>query len=114
MQYQNSYEGMLDAYGIKLVRTKAHQLVGRAGFTKLDRPDIEQELALDLYLRLPLFNPDKGKRSTFMTRVVERHIGRLIEGRQASKRDWRMCRLSLNAPLEKSDRSPSRSECRPD
>jgi len=46
----------LEDYAVQLIRHKAWQLVGRAGFTKDDREDIEQDLKLDLLRRLSKFN----------------------------------------------------------
>ncbi|MFM2007984.1 MAG: hypothetical protein RLZZ09_3639, partial [Pseudomonadota bacterium] len=67
MVSQNSYADF-DCYADKLIRHKARQLVGKAGFTEDDRPDIEQELALDLLQRLRHYDAEKAKRSTFMAR----------------------------------------------
>ncbi len=41
-----------------------------------------------------------AKKTTFMTRIVGRHIATLLEARHAKFRDWRRCRVSLNAPHE--------------
>jgi hypothetical protein len=37
----------------RLIRSKARQMVGKAGLTDADRPDVEQELWLDLLRRWP-------------------------------------------------------------
>jgi RNA polymerase sigma-70 factor (ECF subfamily) len=96
---KNSYVG-IDTYAARLIRIKARQLVGKAGFTEGDRNDLEQELIIDLLQRMHHFNPAKAKKTTFMTRIVERHIATLLEARHAQCRDWRMCRVSLNTPHE--------------
>ncbi len=51
MVSQNSYDG-IDKYAADLIRHKARQLVGKAGFTEDDRPDLEQELMIDLLGRM--------------------------------------------------------------
>ena len=98
MEYsKNSYVG-IDTYAARLIRTKAHQLIGKAGFTENDRQDLQQDLMMDLLQRMRHFNPAKAKKATFMTRIVERRISTLLEARHARCRDWRRCRLSLNTP----------------
>jgi len=101
---QNSYVGF-DRYADPLIRHKARQLVGKAGFTEDDRADLEQELALDLLQRMPRFDPDKAKVTTFMTRVVEHRISTLLAARHAQCRDWRLNQVSLNAPVDDSDQA---------
>lgn len=102
MVSQNSYIGF-DRYADPLIRHKARQLVGKEGFTEDDRADLEQELALDLLQRLPRFDPNKAKVTTFMTRVVEHRISTLLAARRAQCRDWRLNQRSLNAPVDDSD-----------
>jgi len=98
---KNSYHG-IDNYAISLIRSKAKQLVGKAGLTEDDRPDLEQDLMIDLLERLEHFNPAKGKKSTFMTRIVERRISNIFESRFAQCRDWRKSDISLNNPVSES------------
>jgi RNA polymerase sigma-70 factor (ECF subfamily) len=90
-------------YADQIIRHKARQLVGKEGFTEDDRADLEQELALDLLQRLPRFDPNKAKVTTFMTRVVEHRISTLLAARRAQCRDWRLNQRSLNAPVDDSD-----------
>lgn len=93
----NSYEG-IDAYAADLIRNKARLLVGKAGLTESDRPDLEQELMIDLLERMKRYNPAKAKKTTFMARIVERRIASLLELRYAQRRDCRRCTASLNDP----------------
>jgi len=100
MEYRkNSYAG-IDTYAARLIRAKAHQLIGKAGFTENDRQDLQQDLMMDLLQRMRHFNPAKAKKATFMTRIVQRRISTLLEARHARCRDWRLCRVSLNTPCE--------------
>ena len=102
MFYRNSYDG-IDGYAADLIRHKARQLVGKAGLTEDDRQDLEQELMIDLLGRMKHFNPAKGKKTTFMTRIVERRISTILEARFAQCRDWRKCIASLNDPIPGGD-----------
>ena len=114
MDYQNTY-CELGEYANDLIRSKARTLIGKAGFTSADCEDIEQELALDLLVRLENYDPKKSKRSTFMARVVEHRIATLLEERHAACRDWRLCRESLDDPeWQEHEDGSSRLDSQPD
>jgi len=98
MDHRNSYDG-IDKYAASMIKHKARQLVGKAGLTKSDQPDIEQALMIDLLHRMKHFNPAKGKKTTFIARVVERHISTILQARFAQCRDWRKCH-SLNYTID--------------
>lgn len=98
MGIENRYQG-IDGYGVWLIRKKAKQLVGRAGFTESDREDLEQEMILDLLSRLPKYDSTRAKRNTFIARVVEHKVATLIAERKAQKRDYRTPVCSLNDRL---------------
>ena len=106
MGIDNRYQD-IDDYAVRIIKHKARQLIGRYGLTIFDREDLEQELMIDLLQRMRHFNPAKAKKSTFMARIVERHIATLLEARHARCRDWRLCRVSLNTPQE-NDRGDTR------
>jgi RNA polymerase sigma factor (sigma-70 family) len=76
----------LDDFARDLIRKKAARLVGRAGLTRSDREDLEQELALRLLQRWPAFRPDKGRRATFVRLVVDHAAADLVRRRRAKKR----------------------------
>lgn len=97
----------VDDYAVRIIKHKARQLVGRYGLTFFDREDLEQELMIDLLQRMRHFNPAKAKKTTFIARIVERHIATILEARHAQCRDWRLCRVSLNTPHE-NDRGDTR------
>jgi RNA polymerase sigma-70 factor (ECF subfamily) len=99
MGTDNRFEAVND-YAVRIIKHKARQLVGRYGLTFFDREDLEQELMIDLLQRMRHFNPAKAKKTTFMARIVERHIATILEARHAQCRDWRLCRVSLNTPHE--------------
>jgi len=98
MDYKNSYDG-LDEYAANLIKNKARQLVGKAGLTQHDQSDIEQDLMIDLLCKMKHFNPAKGKKTTFMARMIERRISTIFEARFAQCRDWRKC-YSLNKTID--------------
>ena len=95
MGNEYKYAG-LDEYAVRLIRHKARQLVGRAGFVEADRHDIEQELAIDLLRRLPRFDAARSKRETFITRIIAHQVATLIEAQEAGLRDYRCCAGSLD------------------
>ena len=97
MKYRNNYPE-LGTYATQLIRSKAGQLVGKAGITQADCDDIEQELALDLWLRLKNYDPSKSSRRTFISRVVEHQVATLLKKRSAACRNWRLYRHSLDDP----------------
>ena len=96
----DKHDDGIDPYAVQLIKYKARQLVGQAGFTVSDRDDLEQELVLDLLRRLPKFDPERAQLNTFIARVVEHRIATLIEARKAGIRDYRRCQCSLNDRFE--------------
>ena len=79
----DKHDDGIDPYAVQLIKYKARQLVGQAGFTASDRDDLEQELILDLLRRLPKYNPERARRNTFIAggRAQDRHPHRGAEGR---------------------------------
>jgi RNA polymerase sigma-70 factor (ECF subfamily) len=104
MGNENKYEG-LDAYAVRLIKHKARQLVGRAGFVEADRHDLEQDLVIDVLRRLPRFDPAIAKRETFIARIVEHHVATIVESQKAGIRDYRQRAGSLDERREEDDGS---------
>lgn len=102
MNSKNTYREF-DEYAANLIKHKARKMVGTAGYTYDDLPDIEQDLMLDLLQRIKNFNPSIAKMSTFMSRIVENKVNTLYESRNAACRNWRLCQTSLNDPIQKND-----------
>ena len=73
----------------RYIRRKARQLVGRAGLTISDCPDLEQELALAVFQRLHRFNPQRAHWNVFLVTIVERHIVTILRARRRAKRGGR-------------------------
>ncbi len=70
----------------RFIRRKARQLVGKAGFTQSDRPDIEQELSLALYERHARFDATIAPWPAFVATVVSRFAATLLAARRTRKR----------------------------
>jgi RNA polymerase sigma-70 factor, ECF subfamily len=69
-----------------LIRWKARTLVGRAGLTHQDRPDVEQELAMHLFGPLQKFNRARRTRLSYAQLLVDRFALNLLRDRRAAKR----------------------------
>lgn len=93
-------QGGIDRYAVQHIRFTARQLAGQAGFGASERKDLEQELFLDLLTRLPQYDPERGRRTTFISRVVANRVSTLIESQKAGLRDYRLRGGSLNERLE--------------
>jgi len=102
MDANKKHDEIVD-YAARIIRHKAKQLIGTAGFTRLDREDLEQEMMLDLLMRLPKFDPNKSTHKTFVARVVERKVSNLIRHRTQEMRDYRRETYSLNEPIDDGD-----------
>jgi len=98
-------EGIGD-YAETLIRVKARKLARTAASPEVSWEDFAQDMRLDLWHRLSKFDPGKAKFETFVARVVEHKVASIIEARQASCRDYRRCRSSLNDPLKAPDGEP--------
>jgi len=77
--------GPLTRYAWQRIRRKAAWLGARPGFTRFDREDIEQELAVRLWQGLKNFNPAKGNVEAFITTVL-RHAGNSLLRSRCSRR----------------------------
>ena len=80
----------LDAYALACIKHKAYQLVGQAGLTADDLEDLEQELTIHLFERLPKFDSTRGAFSTFVDRVVDHKAADIHDARFAARRDCRI------------------------
>ncbi|HHH76584.1 MAG TPA: sigma-70 family RNA polymerase sigma factor [Phycisphaerae bacterium] len=98
MDTKQKYE--LNDYALELVHHKARQIVGKAGYTQEDIEDIEHDLIVDLLERLKNFNPVRAKYTTFVTRLVERKISKLLRHHLAEIRDYRQEACSLNEDID--------------
>jgi len=74
-------------FELSVVRHKVRRIIGRAGFTFQDRPDLEQELLLRMWESLKFYDAARGCRRAFIVAVVERDISNLLREATAQKRD---------------------------
>lgn len=95
MGLRNSYRGV-EEYAARTVRCTARWMVGRAGFTREDVEDLEQELMVDLLRRLDRFDPTRAGRATFIARVVENRAASLLAARNTAQRAWTRDATSLS------------------
>lgn len=99
----NSKQPAFDDHTRRLIRYKAHQLIGNHGFSRDDYDDLEQDLTLDLLQRMRKYDPNKATYNTFVSRVIQRKIANLIRHRTQEKRDYRREVVSLNDMIDDGD-----------
>jgi RNA polymerase sigma-70 factor (ECF subfamily) len=99
----NECDNPLDDFALRLIRRKAKQISRRLDFSRSDRPDLEQELALIVLRRLADFDPRRSHYNAFVTTVVERYTATILEHHAAEKRSHCRNGGSLHAPVEDSD-----------
>jgi RNA polymerase sigma factor (sigma-70 family) len=92
---QRESDPELDVWVARLVRKTVRSLLRSPAFSAADREDLEQELTLEVLRRLPRFDPQRGRRESFLARVVESRARTLLRRRSAPCRDWRR-RASLD------------------
>ncbi len=90
----------INEYAESTIRVKARQLIGTAGFTRSDVEDVEQEMRLELLLRLPKFDPARASYNTFVNCVTERKCAKLIRHRRQEMRDYQRRSCSLDDRVE--------------
>ncbi|MEX0718029.1 MAG: sigma-70 family RNA polymerase sigma factor [Planctomycetaceae bacterium] len=90
-------------FAARLIRRKAKQLVGRGGFTRTDRADLEQEMKLRVWKRFPQFDPAKAHWNAFVTTVVERHCASILQRARRRKRVDSITSASLSELVENWD-----------
>jgi RNA polymerase sigma factor (sigma-70 family) len=73
----------------EILRKKARKLVGQAGISLADLPDLEQELRYQLLKRLPVFDERRGPRRFFTAMIVGKKASNLLRSRRAQKRACR-------------------------
>jgi len=96
MGIDKRYKG-IDEYAVMLIKYRARQLIGRVGFVESDREDLEQDMMLDLFQRMPKYDPNRANRNTFIARVVDHRVATIVKAREAGIRDYRVCSYSLNS-----------------
>jgi DNA-directed RNA polymerase specialized sigma24 family protein len=85
---ENKYDH-LSEYARTLIRVKARQLVRRPEFSRADTEDIEQDLAIQIHLKIAQYDPSRSSLNTFLARVVDSSISMMIRERGRLKRGGR-------------------------
>jgi DNA-directed RNA polymerase specialized sigma24 family protein len=96
-----------------LIRAKARQVAHRAGLTRSDLPDLEQDIALHVWQRLGRFDPAKADRGPFLRMLVAHAVATALRGRvRRARRAPAALDAALRAggggPAEPADRGASR------
>jgi RNA polymerase sigma-70 factor (ECF subfamily) len=84
-----SFESDAEQFLSRLIRRKARQIIGQAGFRPGDEADIEQQLRLKVAKHLSAYNDNRGHLYPFLTAVVERNVATILRDHTAEKRDPR-------------------------
>ena len=95
MRSPNRYDGF-DRYAIAIIRRKATQL-GRQ--LRCDPLDIEQELAMDLHVRLQKHDPKRLPKHVFISQIINHKVASIIKHERAQMRDHRREERSLDEAL---------------
>jgi RNA polymerase sigma factor (sigma-70 family) len=109
-QLRNSYD-VLPPYAITTIRIHAHRLARDEVIRGMAAADFEQELALDLWRRLPAFDPRRASLATFIDRIVRNRVTGFHKAARAGAR--RLEREAPHTPLDELDQAVERSRDRP-
>ena len=96
----------LGRFEFGIIKKKVRQIIGRAGYTRQDQEDLEQELLTRLLQSLKSFDPKQAHRKCFVTAVVERDVANILRDAKAEKRDHRRIG-SLHVMIEVTDDGPT-------
>lgn len=83
---ESSNQPVLGKFEFGIVKRKARQLVGQAGFTQQDVADLEQELLAMVWQALKSYDPSLGHQKALVTAVVERGVVTLLRIARTKKR----------------------------
>lgn len=95
----------LDDTAITAIRIKALGIIG-PGCSEADLEDLQQEIILDILVRLPSYDPGRTSRNTFINRLIDHKIARIMETRSAAKRSGYEDTISLDGIFEQTDTEP--------
>jgi len=93
----------LTDYETTLIHQTAIWLVGEAGFTPSDVPDITQELTVHVLQHLHEIDLTKAKRKTFVAKWVRQQAWKLIRHNKREMRDYRRRARPLRKTVEAVD-----------
>lgn len=90
-----NYDG-IDADVVRIAAKRANQLIRQIGFSLSDLEDIQQELICAALEQLRHFDPQIGKKTTFITGIIEKKAAQLFRNRTREKRHPSLEAFSLN------------------
>jgi DNA-directed RNA polymerase specialized sigma24 family protein len=74
-------------YASWFIQCKVEGLAGKYTFSSEDGEDIFQDLALYLIRQWPLYQPDKGKPTTFIQNIVNQRVAEMLRNDQRLRRN---------------------------
>ncbi len=104
--FHDDYQQKIDRFTRGIIRRKIKQLIGRAGFTRQDWEDLEQDMILRVLQSLRSFDPTQAHRNKFITAVVERYVANILRDKQARKRDHLRI-TSINVMINITEEGPT-------
>jgi RNA polymerase sigma-70 factor (ECF subfamily) len=72
-----------------LVNHQVRRLTHCRAFSRSDAADLSQELRLEIWRRMPAYDPKRGRRGTFVRHLLENKSISLVRTKIAGKRDFR-------------------------
>jgi hypothetical protein len=91
----NCYD-TLHPYATQTIRIHAHRLARATVIPGMSAADYEQQLALDLWRRLPAYRPERAALATFIDRVVRRRVCEFLTAAQTAARRAERQSMSLD------------------
>jgi len=88
MHSNNKYNG-INPDVISIIRRKAHQLIKHKYFSEADFQDLEQELMIDLSIKIDVYEPEVSSLYGFVKKIVENKAKDLIRNLSCKKRDYK-------------------------
>ena len=100
--FSTNFAPQAEQFLARLIRKKAGQLIGQAGFRPGDEKDIEHDINLKVARHLSAYRGDQGHLLAFLTAIVERKVASMLRDGRAQKRDARGT-VSLSVQVELAD-----------
>lgn len=96
---KNTYKG-IDQELVKIVKRTAQRAIGKAGFTRNDLPDIEQELMIAALDGLKRRKKSVDNETAFATAIVNKQLKLIFRKENRKSKKWHRRRISLNISVE--------------
>jgi len=105
MSNAQTKEFVLTDYAKNLIEFKARQLSRQRGFGRTDQDDLEQRLWLAVVNQADRFDPSRASLDTFIDRVVNTAVARILRDRERRVRPQGPETVSLDFVSKDNDRS---------